>query len=99
MHDPPPAAVEPVEWRVVRDMDARSADRGRRTVDWRVVRDSDARSASRRPPPALGERPASGLADVGALDHERESHVGSVLVEVLPPDPRADDVHGADVAK
>src|SRR6187401_1074691 len=37
--------------------------------------------------------------DVGALDQERNAHVGAVLVEVLAPDARAHDVDGADVSQ
>src|SRR5215217_1371384 len=35
--------------------------------------------------------------DVGALDQEGDAHVSAVLVEVLPPNSRADDVDGPDV--
>src|SRR5947207_15903288 len=37
------------------------------------------------------------LVDVGAFDQEGDAHVCAVLVEVLSPDPGADDVDGADV--
>src|SRR5581483_1031684 len=37
--------------------------------------------------------------DLGPLDHEGHAHVGPVLVQVLAPDARRDDVYGADVAK
>src|SRR5215208_5991162 len=41
----------------------------------------------------------SGLVDVGALDQEGDAHVRAEFVQVLPSDPRADDVDGPDVAK
>src|SRR3954447_10715115 len=51
-----------------------------------------------RPPRRRPRCPrATWLVDVGALDQEGDPDVGAVLVEVLAPDARADDVDCADV--
>src|SRR4051795_10386061 len=54
---------------------------------------SDPRSPRRRPRCPR----ATWLVDVGALDQEGDPDVGAVLVEVLAPDARADDVDCTDV--
>src|SRR5436190_19307671 len=51
-----------------------------------------------RPPRRRPRCPrATWLVDVGALDQEGDPDVGAVLVEVLAPDARADDVDCTDV--
>src|SRR6476659_2305341 len=63
------------------------------------------RSAAPRPRSASGPprgkplSPPPSLVDLGALDQERDPHVGAVLVEVLAPNSGRDDVDGADVAQ